>query len=133
MIRPAEPGDLDALLAVYASARAYMCLHGNPSQWGDDYPSPALLEEDIRRGRLYVDTDERGTVPVSYTHLLGRLLSFVPQNRPAHAARPADRRRDPLPYRNRPSGLGRAGGVSNHVLRGEHPGGQHVGELHQHR
>ena len=31
MIRPAEPGDLDALLAVYASARAYMCLHGNPS------------------------------------------------------------------------------------------------------
>lgn len=62
MIRPAEPGDLDALLAVYASARAYMCLHGNPSQWGDDYPSPALLEEDIRRGRLYVDTDERGAV-----------------------------------------------------------------------
>lgn len=71
MIRPAEPGDLDALLAVYASARAYMCLHGNPSQWGDDYPSPALLEEDIRRGRLYVDTDERGTVHGAFAFLPG--------------------------------------------------------------
>lgn len=71
MIRPAEPGDLDALLAVYASARAYMCLHGNPSQWGDDYPSPALLEEDIRRGRLYVDADERGAVHGAFAFLPG--------------------------------------------------------------
>ena len=63
--------DLDALLAVYASARAYMCLHGNPSQWGGDYPSPALLEEDIRRGRLYVDTDERGAVHGAFAFLPG--------------------------------------------------------------
>ena len=68
---PALETDLDALLAVYASARAYMCLHGNPSQWGDDYPSPALLEEDIRRGRLYVDTDERGAVHGAFAFLPG--------------------------------------------------------------
>ncbi len=89
MIRPAEPGDLDALLAVYASARAYMCLHGNPSQWGDDYPSPALLEEDIRRGRLYVDTDERGTVHGAFAFLPGDDPTYARiEGAPGSATRP---------------------------------------------
>ena len=69
--------DLEEILRVYGTARRYMRAHGNPTQWGDDYPSRALLEEDIRRRQLYVD-EEGGAVhgvfafilgAVSYTHL----------------------------------------------------------------
>lgn len=56
MIRNAVPADLPAILEVYRRARAFMAANGNPTQWGDSYPVPELLEEDIRLGRLFVDT-----------------------------------------------------------------------------
>ena len=59
MIRRATAEDLPEILRVYAAARAYMKANGNPNQWGDSHPAQALLEEDIRLGRLYVD-DEQG-------------------------------------------------------------------------
>lgn len=55
MIRLATAEDLPEILRVYAAARAYMKANGNPSQWGDSHPARALLEEDIRQQRLYVD------------------------------------------------------------------------------
>lgn len=60
MIRKATPADLEQILTVYQTARAFMAANGNPTQWGTTYPAPELLEEDIRLGRLFVDTtDER--------------------------------------------------------------------------
>lgn len=56
MIRPATPADLPAVLEVYRCARSFMAANGNPAQWGTTYPAPSLLEEDIRLGRLFVDT-----------------------------------------------------------------------------
>lgn len=56
MIRSATPADLPALLDVYRAARSFMATSGNPTQWGNSYPAPELLEEDIRLGRLFVDT-----------------------------------------------------------------------------
>jgi len=56
MIRPAVHADLPAVLNVYRHARTFMAANGNPTQWGDSYPAPELLEEDIRLGRLFVDT-----------------------------------------------------------------------------
>mgnify|MGYP003292243185 CR=1 FL=1 len=56
MIRKATIADLSAILDIYRSARAFMAASGNPTQWGSTYPAPELLEEDIRLGRLYVDT-----------------------------------------------------------------------------
>ncbi len=53
-IRPAGRRDLQAVLDIYAAARAFMASHGNPSQWGGGYPSRALVEEDIALGRSYV-------------------------------------------------------------------------------
>ena len=65
----AEEKDLGTLLALYAEARAFMREHGNGGQWGDHYPSRALLLEDIARERLYLmkDGDE----------LLGAFVFFV--------------------------------------------------------
>ena len=60
MIRKATTADLPSILEVYRCARTFMAANGNPTQWGDSYPAPELLEEDIRLGRLFVDTsDER--------------------------------------------------------------------------
>ena len=58
MIRPATPTDLPAILEVYRQARGFMARSGNPTQWGTTYPAPDLLEEDIRLGRLFVDTED---------------------------------------------------------------------------
>lgn len=71
MIRLAETKDLDAIMKVYAAARAYMALSGNPHQWGDDgYPHRGLLEEDIEKRRLYV-IEEGGTVHAVFAFMLG--------------------------------------------------------------
>lgn len=56
MIRNATPADLPAILEVYLRARSFMAANGNPTQWGNTYPAPELLEEDIRLARLFVDT-----------------------------------------------------------------------------
>lgn len=53
-IRQADAEDLDAILLIYAQARAYMKQSGNPSQWGDTYPSETLIRQDIKDGQLYV-------------------------------------------------------------------------------
>ena len=42
------------ILDIYARAREFMAKNGNPTQWGDNYPSPELLEEDIDTNRLFV-------------------------------------------------------------------------------
>lgn len=70
MIRKATPTDLDAVLSVYRSARAFMAASGNPTQWGSTYPTVDLLEEDIRLSRLYVDT-QNGRVCGAFMFALG--------------------------------------------------------------
>ena len=54
MVQLAERQDLDRLLELYAGARDYMRRSGNPTQWGEDYPSREILEQDLGRGELYV-------------------------------------------------------------------------------
>ena len=48
------PGIAGTDLDIYARAREFMAKNGNPTQWGDNYPSPELLEEDIDTNRLFV-------------------------------------------------------------------------------
>lgn len=55
VIRPAEPRDLPALLALYAAAREFMAAHGNPRQWAaNGWPPEAVLREDTVSGRGWV-------------------------------------------------------------------------------
>ena len=58
MIRRAGPADMDRILKIYETARRFMVENGNPTQWGTGYPSRQILEEDIRRERLYVVTED---------------------------------------------------------------------------
>jgi len=53
-IRPAVHDDLLAVMHVYDAARSFMVEQGNPTQWGDGYPSYLLLADDVAAGRLYV-------------------------------------------------------------------------------
>lgn len=104
MIRPARMEDMEEILRVYETARRYMREHGNPTQWGDDYPAQALLEEDIRRRQLYVD-EEKGAVHGVFAFILGE--------DPTYAVIEDGGWKDDAPYGtiHRVAGDGAAGGV----------------------
>lgn len=57
-IRKAEEEDLPTIYKIYEKARAYMRSHGNPVQWGDNYPPEELTKEDLNKERLYVITKD---------------------------------------------------------------------------
>lgn len=58
MIRKASQADIPKILEIYSAAKHFMRTHGNPSQWNGEYPNEALLSDDIKKGNLYVVTDE---------------------------------------------------------------------------
>ena len=70
LIRKTVPADLPQILAVYAYAREQMKQNGNPSQWGDDRPSLAVLEEDVRKGQSYV-IEEKNQICGVFTFVIG--------------------------------------------------------------
>ena len=49
-IRKATPADLPAIMTVFEAARQTMKATGNPTQWGDSYPSVSLVAQDIGAG-----------------------------------------------------------------------------------
>lgn len=57
-IRLAVQTDLKQILGIYDWARRFMAENGNPTQWGTSHPAQCVLEEDIRRERLYVVTQD---------------------------------------------------------------------------
>ena len=65
-IRKTTPADVDAALAIYESARAYMREAGNPDQWKSGYPGNAEILSDIGEGRGYVCEDAGEVVAVFY-------------------------------------------------------------------
>ena len=46
-IRKASTQDLDQIMQIYENAKAFMRENGNKDQWGDDYPSRELIEQDL--------------------------------------------------------------------------------------
>ena len=70
IIRRAEERDLASILRVYETAREYMRQSGNPDQWGTDKPQRKLLEDDIRKGELFVGEDE-GDIHFVFAFILG--------------------------------------------------------------
>lgn len=62
MIRLAIMDDMDQILDIYASAREYMKIKGNPTQWGDDYPDILMLLEDLSLKQLYVIEEDNQVV-----------------------------------------------------------------------
>ena len=69
-IRPTLYADIDALLAIFAHARAQMAADGNPNQWGDGYPSREQLMSDIQRGVSYI-VEHKGQSCATFVFIIG--------------------------------------------------------------
>ena len=57
-VRKAQWEDLPRIERIYADARRFMAETGNPNQWGNTTPVTSLLEDDLRKGDLYVMVDD---------------------------------------------------------------------------
>lgn len=68
-IRKAQWEDLPRIEEIYANARKFMAETGNPNQWGNTTPVTSLLEDDIRKGDLYVMTYEDTIHGVFYFYI----------------------------------------------------------------
>lgn len=53
-IRKAKLEDLDSILSIYDTARAFMKSYGNATQWGDAWPPKEVIISDIEEGNGYV-------------------------------------------------------------------------------
>ena len=69
-IRTTTPEDLEKILQIYEYARTQMRQNGNPTQWGDDRPSVAVLQADIQKGRSHV-IEKDGRICAVFTFLIG--------------------------------------------------------------
>ena len=65
-IRNTRPDELSAVMGIYASAREFMAKAGNPDQWGDGYPSEALVRSDIEAGKSFVCVEGEEILAVFY-------------------------------------------------------------------
>ncbi len=54
MIRYATRDDLPLIMDIYRGAQKFMAETGNPTQWGNFYPTLSMLENDIAKKQLYV-------------------------------------------------------------------------------
>ena len=62
-IRNSTEQDFTRIMEIYAFAREYMKMHGNPNQWGPtNWPPEQLIHSDIKNGNSYVCTNDSGEV-----------------------------------------------------------------------
>lgn len=71
MFRGANRFEIDRIMKIYDRARALMAESGNPSQWGDNYPSREMIEKDIQSNRLFVYT-VNGQMEAVFAFILGQ-------------------------------------------------------------
>jgi len=64
-IRKTAPGDLGAVMEIFAGAREFMRENGN-SQWSDGHPAQTLIESDIAAGDSYVCVENSEIAAVFY-------------------------------------------------------------------
>ena len=70
-IRLTTYADIDALMAIFAHARAQMVADGNPTQWGDGYPSREQIESVIQRGVSYI-VEHNGQPCATFVFIIGK-------------------------------------------------------------
>ncbi len=71
IIRKGTHADIDAIMACYEAAKAYMRTHGNHNQWTNGYPSRKLIETDIALGHNYIGTDMNGEIIMTFALIFG--------------------------------------------------------------
>jgi hypothetical protein len=65
-IRKTKPEELNILIRMYENARIFMASHGNPLQWGNTYPAPQILMDDISSGNSYVCVEHDKIIATFY-------------------------------------------------------------------
>jgi len=76
IIREAQPSDMSEIMKVMDAAKKIMRKSGNMHQWGESYPSEAVITSDIERNGGFVVEDD-GRV-VGY-------FAFLPSPEPTYA------------------------------------------------
>lgn len=71
------PSDGEPIMKVFSAAKGIMRSSGNLHQWGDGYPSLAVVSADIAHGGAFVVEDEGGII-VGY-------FAFLPSPEPTYA------------------------------------------------
>lgn len=61
-IRKAELNNLDNILKIFEHARKYMKENNNPNQWGDEYPTIEIIENDIKNSNGYICLDDENNI-----------------------------------------------------------------------
>ena len=62
MIREARPSDISAIMQVMEAAKKIMRLSGNMHQWGEGYPSEAVILSDIEKNGGFVVEDDNKVI-----------------------------------------------------------------------
>lgn len=70
-ITNAKTEDLAEIMRIYAYARQFMKNTGNATQWGNGYPSEAILNEDIEQNNLYIIQDS-GRICGAFAFIIGK-------------------------------------------------------------
>ena len=65
-IRKTKPEELNILIRMYENARIFMASHGKPLQWGNTYPEPQILMDDISSGNSYVCVEHDKIIATFY-------------------------------------------------------------------
>ncbi len=61
-IRKTTPNDIPSLMKIFTCAQKYMKENGNPTQWGNEYPTISHIENDIKDGNSYIIFDGENPV-----------------------------------------------------------------------
>ena len=70
-VRKAEERDVPRLMEVFRQARTIMRADGNTEQWAGEYPSEAVVLEDISLGRSYAIEDDAGVLVGTFAFIEG--------------------------------------------------------------
>lgn len=70
IIKQSTMENLDDIMKIYAYAREQMKKNGNPTQWGDIYPTRELIEYDIRNKNSYI-IEENEIIYGVFSFILG--------------------------------------------------------------
>lgn len=71
MIRKSTVEDIEGIMPVYESAKAFMRSQGNLSQWTGGYPTVEVILQDIANGNHYVSVDDTGNILFVFTFIIG--------------------------------------------------------------
>ena len=70
-IRKGTMADIEDIMACYDTARQYMRMSGNHSQWINGYPSHEHIADDIANGINYIGVDKYGEIAMAFAFIIG--------------------------------------------------------------